>query len=89
MENYLKEIIMIILPGVFIIHKIKEPLKRLIKLFKIFLISAKDHKEENCCWVDYINDLRIYYNDRRYSTPQIRQFRLMINMNDKRLLKNA
>ena len=31
----------------------------------------------------------LYYNDRRHSTTQIRQFELMINMNDEKLLEKA
>ena len=37
MENYLKEININHIIGGFIIHSIKEPLKRLVNLFKIFI----------------------------------------------------
>ena len=57
-----------------------EPLKRLIKLFKFFIL-AKDHKEEDFCWVDCINDFLIYYNDKGITT-QMRPFKMMTNMND-------
>ena len=43
MENYLKENNIDTLSKVLIIHNIKEPLKRLIKLSR-FLIYVKDHQ---------------------------------------------
>ena len=39
-----------------------------------FLISEKGSSRENICLVDSINDLLIYYNNRRYSTSQAKTF---------------
>ena len=44
MENYLKENNIDLIKGGPYYPQIKKPLKRLIKLFKIFMISAKDHQ---------------------------------------------
>ena len=76
MENYLKENNVDHIIGVLIIHNIKELLKHLIKLSR-FLISTKDHHKRKFCLVDSINDLLIYYNDRRHNTTQMRPFKLI------------
>ena len=88
MEIYLKEAKLISLPEVLIIHNIKEPLKRLIKVFKSFDIIYGSSRQI-FCWIDSINDSRIYYNGIRHTTTQIRQFKLLTNMNDENFFKKA
>ena len=89
MENYLKENNIDHITGGPYNPQHQGAVEAFNRTIQDFLISAKDHQGKNFCLVDSINDFLIYYNDRRYSTTQMRPFKLMTNMNDEKLLKKA
>ena len=89
MENYLKENNIEHITGDPYNPQHQGSVEAFNKTIQDFFISDKDHQWENFCFVDSINDLLIYYNDRRQSTTQMRPFKLMINMNDKKFAQKS
>ena len=89
MENYLKENNIDHITGGLYNPQHQGAVEAFNRTIQDFLISAKDHQGKKFCLVDSINDFLIYYNDRRYNTTQMRQFKLMTNMNDEKLLKKV
>ena len=86
MENYLKENNIDHITGGLYNPQHQGAVEAFNKTIRDFFISAKDHQGRIFCLVHYINDLLIYYNDRRHTTTQMRPFKLMTNLNNKNML---